>query len=216
MMLYAIPISSYCNKVLLAMQIKGVVCSVKPPPGGYGSEEYKRIVPSGTIPALCDGNLVLTESEVINEYLNEIHPDPNLLPGSPSDRASIRILCRFHDLKLEPTVRSLFPAMNPSRRDLESVRIQCVQMEKQVTLLNKLVLPNPFLGAASITLADCAFMPTLMLAGLIWKELGIPLELGPRLEAWQKQMESLPEVQKVLEPARQAGEKWLDSKRQCS
>ena len=116
MILYSLPISNYCGKVLHALRFKDVECEILPPPGGYGSEEYKKRVPSGTIPALDHDGVILSESEVINEYLNEVFPEPNLLPGSAEQRAKIRMLCRLHDLKLEPIVRSLFPEMRPEKR----------------------------------------------------------------------------------------------------
>ena len=82
MILYSLPISNYCGKVLHVLRFKDLECEILPPPGGYGSEEYKKRVPSGTIPALDHDGVILSESEVINEYLNEVFPEPNLLPGS--------------------------------------------------------------------------------------------------------------------------------------
>jgi len=87
MILYSLPISNYCGKVLHALRFKDLECEILPPPGGYGSEEYKKRVPSGTIPALDHDGVILSESEVINEYLNEVFPESNLLPGSAEQRA---------------------------------------------------------------------------------------------------------------------------------
>ena len=132
MILYSLPISNYCGKVLHALRFKDLECEILPPPGGYGSEEYKKRVPSGTIPALDHDGVILSESEVINEYLNEVFPEPNLLPGSAEQRAKIRMLCRLHDLKLEPIVRSLFPAMSPEKRDAEMVEKRLEEMEQSL------------------------------------------------------------------------------------
>ena len=67
MILYSLPISNYCGKVLHALCFKNLQCEILPPPGGYGSEEYKKRVPSGTIPALDHDGVILSESEVIND-----------------------------------------------------------------------------------------------------------------------------------------------------
>ena len=213
MILYSLPISNYCGKVLLVIRFKALECEVVPPRGGYGSDEYKGIVPTGTIPALDHDGIIYSESEVINEYLNEIHPKPDLLPGSAGNRASIRMLCRFHDLKLEPIVRSLFPSMNPAKRDLGMVEMRFEEMTRVLKTMRKLIKPNPFLMGTSPSLADCAFAQTLMLAQMIWVELGSLLPIGEELENWQQTMNSLESVKSVLEPAREATKKWLKGKR---
>ena len=213
MILYSLPISNYCGKVLHALRFKDVECEILPPPGGYGSEEYKKRVPSGTIPALDYDGVILSESEVINEYLNEVFPEPNLLPGSAEQRAKIRMLCRLHDLKLEPIVRSLFPAMSPEKRDAEMVEKQLREMEQSLDRLRGLIQSGPFLVGKAPSLADCAFSQTLMLAGMMWKELGAEWSLGKELEDWQQMMGELASVQSVLDPAREATEAWLEGKR---
>ena len=181
MILYSLPISNYCGKVLHALRFKDVECEILPPPGGYGSEEYKKRVPSGTIPALDHDGVILSESEVINEYLNEVFPEPNLLSGSAEQRAKIRMLCRLHDLKLEPIVRSLFPAMSPEKRDAEMVEKRLEEMEQSLERLRGLIQTGPFLVGHAPSLADCAFSQTLMLAGMMWMELGAEWSLGKDL-----------------------------------
>ena len=213
MILYSLPISNYCGKVLHALRFKDLECEILPPPGGYGSEEYKKRVPSGTIPALDHDGVILSESEVINEYLNEVFPEPNLLPGSAEQRAKIRMLCRLHDLKLEPIVRSLFPVMSPEKRDAEVVEKHFREMEQSLERLRGLIQTGPFLVGHAPSLADCAFSQTLMLAGMMWKELGAEWSLGKELEDWQQMMGELAVVQSVLDPAREATEAWLEGKR---
>ena len=80
MIIYGLPICNFTNRVLICLNLKKIPYELVPPPGGYGSKEYKKIVPLGTIPALKHEGLILSESEVINEYLNDIYPNPNLLP----------------------------------------------------------------------------------------------------------------------------------------
>ena len=213
MILYSLPISNYCGKVLHALRFKDLECEILPPLGGYGSEEYKKRVPSGTIPALDHEGVILSESEVINEYLNEVFPEPNLLPGSAEQRAKIRMLCRLHDLKLEPIVRSLFPAMSPEKRDAEMVEKRLEEMEQSLERLRGLIQTRQFLVGKAPSLADCAFSQTLMLAGMMWKELGAEWSLGKELEDWQQMMGELAVVQSVLEPSSEATEAWLEGKR---
>ncbi|MFP3568568.1 maleylacetoacetate isomerase [Paraburkholderia sp. SIMBA_030] len=65
------------------------------------SPEYRRVNPDGIVPALEDGPEVLTQSLAIIEYLNEMYPEPPLLPRSPADRAYVRsvalqVACEIH------------------------------------------------------------------------------------------------------------------------
>lgn len=46
--------------------------------------------PHHTVPVLIDGPRVLTQSLAIIEYLNDIHPEPPLLPADPYQRAKVR------------------------------------------------------------------------------------------------------------------------------
>jgi maleylpyruvate isomerase len=63
--------------------------------------EYRALNPDGIVPTFIDGDNVLTQSLAIIEYLEETHPEPALLPGTPLDRAFIRsialqIACEIH------------------------------------------------------------------------------------------------------------------------
>ena len=115
--LYAIPMSSYCAKTRILLRHKGIAHRELPPPGGYGSEEYRRIVPSGNLPTLVHDGLMIADSEAIAEYLEDRFPEPPALPRDPADRARVRERSRFNDTRLDPEVRKLFPHVRPSRRD---------------------------------------------------------------------------------------------------
>lgn len=100
MIFYANALSSYSAKVRIVLCAKGLAFEERLPPGGYHSAEYRAIVPMGTLPAIQIGDWVLSESEAINEYLEESHPKPALLPSDPRSRARVRFVSRFHDLHL--------------------------------------------------------------------------------------------------------------------
>ena len=71
-------------RVRIALYAKGVAPEFTAPPDGAGSEAYRKITPLGKVPSLvCDDGVVIAESAVINEYLDEQFPDPALLPAPP-------------------------------------------------------------------------------------------------------------------------------------
>lgn len=63
-------------------------------------EEIASISPSGKMPVLVERDLILTESNIINEYIDERFPHPQLMPPDPVMRARARlVLFNFeHDL----------------------------------------------------------------------------------------------------------------------
>ncbi|MCF7980380.1 MAG: glutathione S-transferase N-terminal domain-containing protein, partial [Pseudomonadales bacterium] len=51
--------------------------------GDQFAPEYLKLNPKAVVPTLVHGNQVIRESSVINEYLDEIFPDPPLKPSDP-------------------------------------------------------------------------------------------------------------------------------------
>jgi GSH-dependent disulfide-bond oxidoreductase len=65
--------------------------------------DYLAINPQGTIPAMKHGDLVLTESTAIMEYVDEAFPGPKLMPDGPRDRWRVRWWMKFMDQWLAPS-----------------------------------------------------------------------------------------------------------------
>lgn len=212
MILYATPLSSFCCKVRLGLALKGVSVEERMPPGGYRSDEYRAIVPTGRVPGLVDGDFVLGESDAIIEYIDETQPGPDLLPPDPKARARCRFISRFNDFYLDPPLRALFPELDPRLRSVERVAQRCAELIDRFAELDELVVPSPFLVDRSPTLADCAVAPTLLLAEIILPRLGHQFEFGPKLGAWWPRMQEQGAFQRVLNPYRAVSNAWAASK----
>lgn len=91
--LYHNNMSSCAQKVRFALAAKGIDWvgeELDLRRGDQLQPDYLRINPKGLVPALVhDGNVVV-ESNIILDYLNEVFPEPPLLPEAPLDRASVR------------------------------------------------------------------------------------------------------------------------------
>ncbi len=140
---YWIDHSLYCAKLRLGLRAKGLEFEHLAPPGGVGSPENLSIVPSGNLPALVDGDLVLTDSEAILEYLEEKHPEPALLPAGLQARAKTRELARFHDTRLEPALRRFFPLVAPANRDVDAVVRAGAECAKRLKALDVMLHDHP-------------------------------------------------------------------------
>lgn len=99
--------STASYRVRIALNLKGLdyeLVSYNPiSPHADARTEYRRINPHGLVPTLVDGELAISQSLAILEYLEERHPAPPLLPADPAGRALARqialtVACEIHPL----------------------------------------------------------------------------------------------------------------------
>ena len=97
--LYQYWISPFCDKVRRAMKLKGMAWDIVEvpilPPG-----KYKHISPSGKFPAVDFGGTIIIDSTDIIRHLDEITPEPRLIPTDPLNRADALILEDWADESL--------------------------------------------------------------------------------------------------------------------
>ncbi len=211
MILYALPVSTYSAKVRIALGAKGIDYEMRPPPGGYSTPEYMAIVPLGTIPAIHDGDFIISESDVITEYLEERFPEPPLLPGTPAERARQRYLSRYHDLWLEPHLRRSFAHVDPATRDEQALNALLDKYQRRVEGMEALIEPKPFLGGVTLGMADCAFPATFTLAEILLPVFGREARYGPKVNAWREAAYAHPVVKQVTDESRQATLEWMQA-----
>lgn len=93
-------LSPYVRKVLACLHLKGIAYEIDPIVPFYGNDEFARLSPLRRIPVLIDDAVVLADSTVICEYLEERYPEPALLPVAPQARARARWLEEFADTRM--------------------------------------------------------------------------------------------------------------------
>ena len=95
MLLYEHPLSSYVQKVKIALREKNIPFTVERPTG-LGSGEAGGAFLDGNlraeVPLLIDGAVRVFDSTIILEYLEDKVPTPPLLPGDPAERARARMI----------------------------------------------------------------------------------------------------------------------------
>ena len=157
--IYTVPVATYCAKLRVMMRHKSIAWEELPPPGGYGSAEYKAIVPSGNLPAMIHDGFTLSDSEAIAEYLNEAFPETPMLPDTIHLRAKAREKGRFHDTRLEPAVRAMYAQVAYATRDAGAVQVGGDAISKHLEAL-ALLLDDPVLPEDQLWLCDCGFAVT--------------------------------------------------------
>ena len=112
--------------------------------------ELWKLNPYGKVPVFIDGEAVVYESAIINEYLEETYPAVNLLPASPIDRAKVRIWIDFFDSRVHPAAHDIAHDREPEKAQ-----------ETLLTHLKTLELAlsgKPFI-VGEYSLADVTFIP---------------------------------------------------------
>lgn len=105
MKLYHAPISTCSQKVRLVLAEKGLSYDsefLDLQKGDQFKPDYLAKNPAAVVPTLEDGGNVLTESTLINEYLQDAYPEPSLAPDSPARRHAMRRWCKRVD-ELHPS-----------------------------------------------------------------------------------------------------------------
>ena len=94
LLLYEHPVSSYAQKVKIALREKGVPFEAEVPEDlgtGRTDTPFAAANPRAEVPVLIDGPTRIFESTVIMEYIEERWPEPPLLPRELAARASARM-----------------------------------------------------------------------------------------------------------------------------
>ncbi len=138
---------------------------------------------TGRVPVLDDDGLVLPESRVLIEYLDERFPEPPLLPADQAGRARIRLLLERFDENLGNAYYDL-------RRERAS-RSARDALDAALGRLDDLVALQPYLSGEEYGLADCAYVPWLFRAEAA---LGVDVRARPALAHWLGRLEGRPAI----------------------
>ena len=210
--LYDLPISNYGCKTRILLRHKNLSWQSVAPPDGYGSTAYCQIVPAGTIPALDDKGFIICDSEAIAEYINEIQPDPAMLPAEPRARATARALSRFHDSRIEPVLRSYFGQIAPVSRDADFIRDNASLLQKRMQQLVQMVTPHPFLCGDILSFADCGFATSFAILNRLQTILRFTVDLPDSLRAYEAALANHPSVSDELQRYYDALDSWAEAK----
>ena len=162
--LYSADISPFAQRVVLQLDFKGIAFTQEHPPGGFGSEEFGRINPIQKLPVLRVGDTHIPESEVICEYLEQVHPEPALLPADPIERARVRLIARIIDLYVMNPMMPLFRNLPRATRDQAVVDHALASVKAGLGHLNHWIAPDRHAVGGRVTLADFAAAPVLRYA----------------------------------------------------
>lgn len=107
MELYSYFRSSAAFRVRIALALKGLdytykAISLVGAVGDHKKPDYLALNPQGRVPYLVDGDVSISQSPAMLEYLEESYGEPALLPKSIKQRAEVRALCSLIGCDIHP------------------------------------------------------------------------------------------------------------------
>jgi len=180
--------SSAAYRARIALNLKGLpydMESIHLTRGGgrQHSPEYRAVNPQGRVPALgLDDGDVLIQSLAIIEYLDEIHPEPPLLPADPVARAHVRALahaiaCDIHPLNNTSPLFYLKNQLKHEQAEINTWYAHWVTVGFEA--VEALLRPGPYAFGDRVTIADVCLVPQVANA----RRFNVPLDKFPKIVA---------------------------------
>ena len=159
--LYHLPLSPFCRKVRLVLAEKKVEVELIEERYWEKSPEFLKKSPSGKIPILQLDGMHLTESNPICEFLEDLYPQPKLMPDRAEDRYEVRRLVNWFDDKFhyEVTSKLLYERINKKimkqgAPDSKNVMNGKRKIKYHLDYMTYLLERRRWLAGNSMTLAD--------------------------------------------------------------
>jgi RNA polymerase-associated protein len=157
----------YSHRVRMVLAEKGVTVDIVDVDPSNKPEDLAELNPYGSLPTLLDRDLVLYESTVIMEYLDERFPHPPLLPVYPVARALSRLWlqriqkdwCVHLDVLLAGKGRET--TLTKARKGLR----------ESLVAVSPIFAEKPFFMSDEFTIVDCIVAPVLWRLDLVGIEL---------------------------------------------
>lgn len=161
--------STAAYRVRITLNLKGLDYQQAPVnllKGEDHGTDYRAVNPQGLVPALTVDKAVLQQSLAICEYLDEVEPEPPLLPGDPLQRAQIRALaqmvaCDIHPVNNLRILKYLTGELGVSEaQKLNWYRHWIDEGFRPIEqMLEKTAPDGPFCFGERVTLADICLVP---------------------------------------------------------
>ncbi|MGH7071651.1 MAG: glutathione S-transferase family protein [Acetobacteraceae bacterium] len=202
-LLYHLPLSPFSRKVRLVLAEKRLPFELRLERVWERRAEYLELNPAGEVPTLIDeGGLVIPDSGVICEYLEEAYPDTPLIGRTPPERVEVRRLIAWFDGKFASEVtRNLLgekfmkQLMGRGQPDASALRVGYAQLREHLKYLgwlaeNRKWLAGPMLSSAAF--AAAGHLSALDFAG------DVDWSASPPAREWYARMKSRPSFRGVL------------------
>jgi maleylacetoacetate isomerase len=206
LVLYTYWRSSSAYRVRIALAYKGLAyrsAIVNLLEGDQKKDDYKVSSPMGYVPCLVVDGKPFVESVAICEMLEELHPEPALLPKSPAERARVRALVQIINAGIQPLQNLTTLDQVGEDKDKRLAWMRHFQT-RGLAAFEALMEANeadgvkgPFAYGGSFTMADAYLVPQLYAV----RRFGLDLSAFPRIQRAEAAALELPFVRSATPEA---------------
>ncbi len=163
--------------------------------GEHKTPEFLRLNPYARVPVLEDEDVIVYESTVINEYLEDEYPGRNMMPEDSAGRARVRILEDYSDTSFLPRVVLVLAelAKPEAERDVERMHRYQAELARSLAWLDTTLEGREYL-VGGFSIADTAFIPGVLILSKLQVELDARWK---NLAAWITRVRERPSVQSL-------------------
>ena len=201
--LYDSATSPNCHRVKVVLEEKEIPYRMIPvdlKADEQKTSDFLRLNPYGKVPVIIDGQTVIYESCIINEYLEEKYPNRPLMPADFAKRARIRILIDYGLNHFAPPYQKLREELRwkpEKERDRQVIDAALRNLVNLFQRFEEEIAENSYL-AGDFSLLDAALIPRYLRMEK-WAVGIFPNSSLPRMGAWLQRMKERLSVQTFLE-----------------
>ena len=157
-----LPLDPFSRKIRIVLGEKKITASLKVEPIWERRHEFLSINPAGTVPVFIeDDGTTISTSQAIAEYLEETSKEPALIFGTALQRAEIRRLCNWFDVKFNTEVTEYLLGEKIMKRFLglgepssETIRAGYANIDTHLGYIEYLAEQRAWLAGENFSLAD--------------------------------------------------------------
>ena len=161
---------------------------------------FSQISRYGKVPAIKHGDNEIYESAIINEYLDEVFPEPPLLPSEPGARAIARIWIDYANTRFVPAFSKLLRGKTTQEHEQGRQELQesLLYIEHG---LGQLSDEGPYWFGSSLSLVDLTFYPWFERLPTLkeYRNFTLPAD-ATRVQQWWSAVRDRPAVQSIENP----------------
>ncbi len=144
---------SHCTRIVLFE--KDVECRIVEVDPNKKPRELADLNPYNQVPTIVDRDLVLYDSLIINEYLDERLPHPPLMPVDPVSRGRARLML----MRFNQDWYTLLPTLTGGERRAATRARNTIR--DGLTVISQIFKEQPFVLGEEFSLVDCSLAPIL-------------------------------------------------------
>ena len=196
------PLCPYSRKVRVAVREKELPAELTLVEPWRSGDSLLALNPAAEVPVLQDGELVIVDSAVICEYLDEVRPEPALIGKMPAERAETRRLVAWFDGKFVREVTDLIWREKLIKRikdketpDSRAVRVGLGNIDLHLAYIAYLFERRNWLAGETLSLADIAAAAQLSVLDYMGD---VPWDRHPGAKLWYSRIKSRPSFRPLL------------------